>query len=40
METYGVNVDKTKIALTILTNIKVATRQDYGHKFLPALHIV
>ena len=34
METYSVNMDDTQIALTILTNIKIAAREDYGRKFV------
>ena len=33
METYGVNMDDTQIALTTLTNIEIAAREDYGHNF-------
>ena len=40
METYGVNVDDTQIALVILANIKIAAREDYGHKFRPALQVI
>ena len=40
VETYGVNVDDTQIALVILANIKIAAREDYGHKFRPALQVI
>ena len=33
METYGVNMDDTQIALTTLTNIEITEREDYSRNF-------
>ena len=40
METYSVNMNDTQIALTILTNIEIAAREDYGRIFFPVVQAI
>jgi hypothetical protein len=37
MKTYGINVSTPQVVLTLMANIEVAARKDFGHKFRPAL---
>ncbi len=38
MSTYGINIGTVQIALVLISNIKLAAKEDYGHDFCSALH--
>ena len=37
MKTYGIDVSTPQVVLTIMANIEVAARKDFGREFCPAL---
>ncbi len=40
MATYGIVIGIPQLTLTLLANIKTATKSDYGHKFCSAMHAI
>jgi hypothetical protein len=40
MATYGIIIGISQLTLTLLANIKTATKFDYGHKFCSAMHAI
>ena len=40
MQSYGINVDETQLALILLANIKTAASEDFGREFRPALQTI
>jgi hypothetical protein len=40
MATYGIVIDIPQLTLTLLANIKTATKSDYGRKFCSATHAI
>ena len=40
MQSYGINVDETQLALILLANIENAASEDYGREFRPALQSI
>ena len=37
MKTYGIDVSTPQVVLTLMANIEVAARKDFGREFRPAL---
>jgi hypothetical protein len=37
MKTYGIDVSTPQVVLTLMENIEVAAREDFGQEFRPAL---
>ncbi len=40
MATYGIVIGIPQLTLTLLANIKMATKYDYGHEFQLAIHAI
>jgi hypothetical protein len=40
MATYGIVIGIPQLTLTLLANIKTATKSDYGHEFCSAMHAI
>ena len=40
MATYGIVIGIPQLTLTLLANIETATKSDYGHEFLLAMHAI
>ena len=40
MQSYGINVDETQLALILLANIETAASEDFGREFRPALQTI
>jgi hypothetical protein len=40
MATYGIVIGILQLTLTLLANIKTATKSDYGRKFCSAMHAI
>jgi hypothetical protein len=40
MATYGIIIGIPQLTLTLLANIKTATKSDYGHEFHSAMHAI
>ncbi len=40
MATYGIVIGIPQLTLTLLANIKTATKSDYGHEFCLAMHAI
>jgi hypothetical protein len=40
MATYGIVIGIPQRTLTLLANIKTATKSDYGHQFFLAMHAI
>jgi hypothetical protein len=40
MATYGIIIDIPQLTLTLLANIKTATKSDYGREFCSAMHAI
>ena len=40
MQSYGINIDDTQLALILLANIETAASEDFGREFRPALQTI
>jgi hypothetical protein len=40
MATYGIVIGIPQLMLTLLANIKTATKSNYGHEFCSAMHAI